>query len=615
VSGYFGVVRFDGKPVDRKLLERVAEKLAFRGPNGTSIWSIEVCGGCFTRMDTHSAPQSLQQPVIFDQRYFLWGDIRIDGTADLRAQLGDSVSVSETTETSEEFLLRAWNRWGEKSLERLIGDFSFALWDARERSLTCARDFIGPRPLYYSRVGNALYFGNTLNVFRDVPEISLELDEQFIADFLVEGIVLDPERSIYRDIRRLPAGHLLEFSKNGLAVRRFRKLPIEDPLVFSRDRDCVEAYLELLRQAVADRLPQGAVSLYLSGGLDSSSIAAIATEIARANQQKHRLKAFTLGWAPFVQDPEPPFASLTAQQLGIAHEVLNEPELMLFAGAGSPDGQSPEPDQEYFFARAKKQSQHIAAHSNVVLGGDGGDVVLTGQSWPYLVYLWQRRDWKTLTRHFGGYLWTNRRFPPLRAGLRGKIRKLLQPSDKFAGYPRWLNTAFESRLKLRERWEESSGATTPTEHPLHPHAYESLHSGYWASVLETEDAGWTGVRLEPRAPLLDLRVLRFMLRLAPVPWCINKTLTRRAMAKKLPEPVVRRPKTPLYDDPLGHCELSDEWMAEFSVDQRRQLEVFVNWDEWCETLAGPKGSLSWLSLRPVSLLYWLKAVENRMGIK
>jgi len=615
VSGYFGVVRFDGKPVERKLLEQIAEQLAFRGRDGVSIWSKQTCGGCFTRMDTHSAPQSLEQPVIFNQRYFLWGDIRIDAAAELRAQLADAGSARDTTETSEELLLRAWNHWSEQALQHVIGDFSFALWDAREQCLTCARDFIGPRPLYYSQAGSALYFGNTLNVFRSVPEISLELDEQFIADFLLEGMALDPERSIYRNIRRLPSGHLLKFSKNGLVVQRFLKLPVEDPLVFACDRDCCEDYLGLLRQAVSDRLPQGAVSLCLSGGLDSSSVAAIATDIAGANLQQHRVKAFTLGWAPFVQDPEPPFASLTAQHLGIPHQVLNEPELMLFAGAGSPEWQSPEPDQEYFFARAKKQSQHIAAHSNVALGGDGGDVILTGQSWPYLVYLWQRRDWKNLIHQFGGYLWTNRRFPPLRAGLRGRIGELLKATDKFAGYPRWLNAAFESRLKLRQRWEKLSGATTPPEHPLHPQAYESLHSGYWASVLETEDAGWTGVPLELRAPLLDLRLLRFLLRLPPVPWCVNKALTRRAMANKLPDAVVQRPKTPLVDDPLSHCELPAGWAADVSLDHRGRLEMFVNWDKWCETLSGPKGSLSWLSLRPVSLLYWLKAVENRMGIK
>jgi asparagine synthase (glutamine-hydrolysing) len=279
------------------------------------------------------------------------------------------------------------------------------------------------------------------------------------------------------------------------------------------------------------------------------------------------------------------------------------------------DWQAPEPDQEYFFARAKKQAQKIAVHSNVVLGGDGGDDVLSGQSWPYLVHLWQQRDWRRIARDFGGYLWANQRIPPLRAGLRGKIREFLSPADEYAGYPRWLNGDFEARLTLRQRWRERANEGARHEHPLHPQAYRALHEGYWASVLEPEDAGWNGVLLEHRAPLLDLRVLRFMLRLPPVPLCMDKKLARRAMANKLPDAIIHRSKTPLPDDPLSQCVLPTGWPTDLSHEHRKSIEAFVNWDKWCETLSEVEGSLSWLSLRPISLLLWLKAVENRMGIK
>ncbi|HVM74749.1 MAG TPA: asparagine synthase-related protein [Candidatus Saccharimonadales bacterium] len=615
MSGYFGMARLDGKPVDRKLLEHVAQRLAFRGPDGISIWNNAVCGGCFTCMDTHSAPQSRQQPVIFGERYFLWGDVRLDGQADLRAQLGDANLVFPTSETSEELLLRAWNRWGEEALARVIGDFSFALWDAQAESLVCARDFVGPRPFYYSEAGNALYFGNTLNVFHHVPDVSRELDEQFIGDFLMEGYSLDSARTAFRDIRRLPAGHLLKFWKDGVAVRRFRKLPVEDALEFSDERSYIEAYLERLRESISDRLPRHTVSLYLSGGLDSSSVCAVVSEVASARGQKEKLKAFTLGWEPIIPDPEPALAALTARQLGIAHQTLSEPEVTLFENANSPEWQSPEPDQEYFFARAKRQSQVIAAHSNVVLSGDGGDDVLSGQSWPYLVHLWHQHDWKKIAGDFGGYLWRNQRVPPLRAGLRGKLRSFLRPTDEYAGYPRWLNADFEARLHLRERWRERAHNAAGGEHPLHPQAYRALHGGYWSSVLETEDAGWNGVLLEHRAPLLDLRMLRFMLRLPPVPWCMDKELVRRAMAHRLPDAVVHRPKTPLGHDPLARCTLPSGWPGALPRELGKRIETFVNWDEWCETLSEREDPLSWLSLRPISLSLWLNAVENRMGIK
>jgi len=212
-------------------------------------------------------------------------------------------------------------------------------------------------------------------------------------------------------------------------------------------------------------------------------------------------------------------------------------------------------------------------------------------------------------------MWANQRFPPLRAGLRVKIQGFLHPTEKFAGYPRWLNQEFEAKLNLRQRAQERENQNRYPEHPLHPQAYQALHGGYWAGVLEMEDAGWNGVRLETRAPLLDLRVLRFLLRLPPVPWCVNKELSRRVMVNKLPYDVVRRPKTPLAADPLQNCSRPPGWLARFSDVDRSCIERFVNWEKWCETLPGPKGSLSWRCLRPISLLNWLEAVENRMGIK
>jgi len=622
VSGYFGVAQLDARPVDDRLLGRVADALAFRGPHGRSVWKTECCGGCFTRMDTNSGPPSKQQPVALNERFFLWGDVRLDAQRDLRAQLGESTPAPVNGCSSEELLLQAWCRYGEAALERVLGDFSFALWDARDRILFCARDFVGARPLYYSQAGAALYVGNTLNVFHCVPQLSRELDEMFIGDFLLEGASRDPWRTVYREIHRLPPGHLLKFSSAGTEVRRFCKLAVEQPLELADEREYVDAYLELLRESVNDRLPQGSTSLYLSGGLDSGSVCAIAAEIAGARGQKDQLKAFTFAMPALFNDREPDFAARSAKHLGIAHEILSEPELIAFAGADSPDWQVPEPDQEYFFLRERKLAQKVAEHSNVVLGGDGGDDILAGQSWPYLVHLWRQRAWKRMARDFGGYLAQSGRFPPLRAGLRAKIRGLFQTPNDSAGYPLWLNPEFEARLNLRERWggRVDSPPGTDLEHPLHPQAFRALHSGYWASVLETEDAGWNGVPLEVRDPLLDLRILRFLLRLPPVPWCMNKMLSRRAMTMKLPDNVLQRPKTPLAGDPLEHCACSAARHVPLANNAKIYIERFVNWDKWCETLVEPKGpssegSLSWLRFRPVSLAYWLKAVENRMGIQ
>ena len=423
MSGFFGMAREDGQPVEERFLERIAGELSFRGPDGTNVWTRANVGGCFAWMQTGPAPEASQQPVILEDRYWLWGDMRLDGRQELWKQLEENDRAAAEA-TSEELLLRAWAKWGEECLERLLGDFSFALWDAREGNWWCARDFVGARPLYYAHARGVFCFSNTLELLRSVPEISGELDEVFLGTFLVEGWNVEPARTVYRDIRRVAPGHVLKHSKTSAEVRRFRKLPIEEPLRLRHAEDYLEAYRDVLKTAVRDRLPEGKTALYLSGGLDSSSVCAVAAQIAGQRRQKDKLKAFTLSWEAFFEDPEPELAKITANYIGIAQEVLKETELVPFEGVATEEVRIPEPGHEVFFARERRQAERIAAHSNVVLSGDGGDDVLTGQGWPYLAHLWRKGDWKRIAQDYGGYFWIHKRIPPLRGGFRTKLRRL-----------------------------------------------------------------------------------------------------------------------------------------------------------------------------------------------
>jgi asparagine synthase (glutamine-hydrolysing) len=333
MSGFFGMVREDGKPLEERFLAEIAEQLSFRGPDGRSVWTRANVGGSFTWMRTGPASQASQQPVVWENRFYLWGDLRLDGRCELWRQLAENQHAEEVDATSEELLLRAWAKWGESCLDRVIGDFSFALWDAKEGSLWCAKDFVGARPVYYAHAGGVFSFSNTLAVLRSVPEISARLDEVFLGDFLLEGWNGEPARTVYRDIRRVPAGHLLRFTRDGVEVRQFRKLPIEEPLRLERAEGYVEAYLDLLKLAVNDRLPKGETALYLSGGLDSGSVWAVAAQIASQRGQKEKPKAFTVSWEPFFKDPEPVFAKYTEQYIDIGREMLQETELTPFEGA------------------------------------------------------------------------------------------------------------------------------------------------------------------------------------------------------------------------------------------------------------------------------------------
>jgi hypothetical protein len=221
MSAFFGMLRTDGVVVDPQFLEQIAERLRFRGPDGSQTWTKDGLGACFTYLETGTRHQSRCQPVRLGERYALLGEVRLDARKQLIGELLKEQQPATSETSDQELLLLAWNAWGEGALDRLLGDFSCAIWDALQQSLYCARDFAGARPFFYAWREGIFSFGNTLNVLRSVPGISDALDELFVRDFLLTGLCSDPTRTIWRDIQRLPAGHRLVLSRGQIQVRRF----------------------------------------------------------------------------------------------------------------------------------------------------------------------------------------------------------------------------------------------------------------------------------------------------------------------------------------------------------------------------------------------------------
>jgi asparagine synthase (glutamine-hydrolysing) len=613
MSGFFGIIRTDGVGVDQALLDRIGRALEFRGSDGTSTWKSANAGFVFTFLNTGTPHQSHTQPIPLDGRYWLAGEVRLDARRELVAELCEKGQPAGAETPDGELLLQCWKVWGQGSLRKILGDFSFGLWDAASESLYCARDFAGARPLYYAQGPGVFCLSNTLRALRLVPEIFGDLDDLFVCDFLLQGLSSDPERTVWRAARRLLPGHRLCFSKGKLEVQRFLQLPIEEPLRLKKPEEFLEGFRDLLGRAVADRMPQGKLAFYLSGGLDSASVCAMASRAARERAPSGEWKAFTVSWRPLLDDPEPDFAALTAQFLGLQHEILQE-EFIL------PDDESgtiftPEPNPELFFGRSCRLYRAIAAHSRVVLAGDGGDNVLEGQAWQYLKYLWHLGEWKEIAQSFAAYTAAHGRLPALRGGFRTRLQAWFEGAAKSPeGLPAWLNPEFSRRVE-KEYGEKTERADAFPPHPVHPQAYRGLHSGFWGNVLEEEDAGWTRIQLESRAPFLDVRLLRFLLRLPPVPWCMHKELTRQAMRGLLPVEILERKKTPLVEEPLQVCQQKYRWQPQVMKNPPKRLEEFVEWRPWLATLENSKGLLSWENLCPLALAYWLKAIENERGIK
>ena len=179
------------------------------------------------------------------------------------------------------------------------------------------------------------------------------------------------------------------------------------------------------------------------------------------------------------------------------------------------------------------------------------------------------------------------------------------------GFPPWLNVDFENQMHLGERWRELRWSlASEKEHPWHRRAYAMLTSSYCASLLEGEDAANTGFALEARMPFMDLRVQRFLLRTPPLPLCIEKELLRRAAGDLLPERIRSRPKKPLAGDPLNLQTKHIGWSPIPLIESLERVATFVNCSNLGTLLRGGEGVSLWRDIRPFSLEYWLKRMEN-----
>jgi len=207
-------------------------------------------------------------------------DARIDNRAELSHLLGFSETAGQGPPDSQ-LILASWRRWGESCVAHLLGDFAFALWDIRARRLFCARDPFGLRPFYYAHTGSQLVFASSARAVVRAQGVRVDLDRGRVADYLegLEGI--NETCSLFADVKRLPPAHAAVFERGSLTLHKYWRPDSQQELRLGSDGEYQEAFASVFSQAVADRLvSQAPVASMLSGGLDSSTIVAVAREQA-----------------------------------------------------------------------------------------------------------------------------------------------------------------------------------------------------------------------------------------------------------------------------------------------------------------------------------------------
>ena len=220
-------------------------------------------------------------PVVSrDGKLVLVADARLDNREELASAL--SIPASELRSMCDaSLILAAYDAWDRDCPKRLIGDFAFIVWDDRRKVLFGARDGMGSRVLFYHQRGAEIVLATTAHALTTLPHVMPRLDEQKVADFLV--LLQKPETTFYEGIRRVPVGHTLSVRDGRLQLDRFWTPVPERRITFRSDREYADGMLEVLEAAVRSRLRAVApIGMMSSGGLDSSSVAAVAAEQLRA---------------------------------------------------------------------------------------------------------------------------------------------------------------------------------------------------------------------------------------------------------------------------------------------------------------------------------------------
>ncbi len=560
MSGICALFSLDQHPISADWLQQMTMALHYRGPEDQQIWVSDHVGlgHAAFGVDPNAAHQS--QPLDLKDLGVISLDARLDGRQDLIKRLRDHRLGSQEKATDAELILSAYQVWGERCTDHLLGDFAFILWDPHKQRLFCARDPLGLRVLYYSQLGSTLILSSQIPGLLAYPGVDQTLNEQAIGDFLLFGTHewLDHSATIYRSIFKLPPAHQLIADRSGVQVRRYWDLPLDQPLLcYHHASDYEDHFRQVFRQAVRDRLRSDQIVIALSGGLDSGTVAATACDLIQSEALPVQITAITHVYDRIHPSQERYYAGLTAEKLGLPHRIFAWDDQQL-SWEGLLAKENPEPVMGFFSELGRQISIETAELGRVLLIGRSGDNLLALS--PLGSMLWEM-PWQAL-RWGWDYRRQTGQIPPFTWAHLQRRLKATQSGEPMR-LPLWLRSEFVKRLQLRDRWQLMLDWLPDPIHPRHPLSHRQLLLPNWIRV----NSHLPRIGLQEIAdPFLDRRVVDFVHRLPPLPWMFRKQILRRSMLGFLPDPVLNRPKTPigyLIDSLLAqpNMEWVDQWQA------------------------------------------------------
>lgn len=513
-------------------LKTMADRLANRGPDASGFWFSEETAFGHRRLVVVD-PEGGRQPMLRkkgDDLYVLVYNGELYNTEDIRREL---LLKGYTFEgwSDTEVLLNSFIEWGELCLQKLNGIFAFAVWDQKRKQLFLARDRIGVKPLFYCQKGSSFLFASELKAILAHPLMSAKLSRIGLAEIFALGPARTPGVGVFSGVSELKPGYWMKIDRNGSKTEQYWTLNSH-----SHEED-FERTAERVRELVHDSIRRQLVSdvplcTMLSGGLDSSAITAVASEVYR-NENKEPIRSFSIDYvgndkyfqaSEFQPNADAPWVQKVSEYLGTRHSscFIDTPELAeaIFPAVLARDlpGMADVDSSLLLFSR------WIKKRATVGLSGECADEVFGGYPWFY--------------RKGAG---NDRTFPWSQKI--GERLELLSPELSDAIRPeRYVEDRYQEALDEVPRFEEDR----PADSRMRELFYLNL-TRWMPTLLDRKDRMSMAAGLELRVPFCDHRLVEYVWN---IPWEMKyyrereKGLLRHALTGMLPEDVLWRKKSP-----------------------------------------------------------------------
>lgn len=558
IAGFFTGSKTGWSNGSNSVLDMMSEAIGHRGPDSNGTWRDRAAGIglAHRRLAIIDLSRAGHQPMhSSNKRYVITYNGEIYNHASLRELLSAEGRAPAWRGTSDtETLLACVCAWGmERTLRETVGMFAFALWDSEQRVLTLARDRMGEKPLYYGVQGNTFIFASELKAIRCHPEFDGEVDRRAVELFLQFNYIPSP-RSIYRGIRKLPAGSYVQISANRMDAEPTEYWSFAEGAEQAAGQrsdksmaemaDGLEAVLgtAIERQLMAD-VPLGAL---FSGGIDSSTIVALMQA-----RSARKAKTFTIGFEEQSHD-ESGYARAIASHLGTEHTEVR------LSGRAALDliPKMPNVYDEPFADTSQLPTyllmQLTRENVTVALSGDGADELFGGYSrYSTIPKLWQSmRAVPYPIRHSVGQVVGM--LPGRWTGARGRRlgEALVGSASSDALYLSAITQNVRSDAFVRGDTLADDLLTSPDKWPLQGEGQARVMAldaiTYLPDdILAKVDRASMAVSLETRAPFLDRDVVEFSWRVPQKMKIQNgrgKLVLRSVLSRYVPDSLIERPK-------------------------------------------------------------------------